>query len=147
MATINDLRELFIHRQPHEVAIEISGFTGFRTTLIEELTQEEIDKLYRIHSKREAGVMYEELMRKTWKSNVLTIATEQGLKEPHGWEKFNHWMLTKSRFRKHLNAHNVDELKLLHQQLCQLRDNNEKSAQKPMNRAWFRKGEQNKNWN
>ena len=50
MATIEDLREIFSHRLPHEVAAEVSGFTGFRTTLLEELTPEEMNELYKIHS-------------------------------------------------------------------------------------------------
>ena len=48
MATIEDLREIFSHRLPHEVAAEVSGFTGFRTTLLEELTPEEMNELYKI---------------------------------------------------------------------------------------------------
>ena len=50
MATLNELKMLFSNRSASDVAIEISGFTGFRTTLIDELTQEEINKLYRIHT-------------------------------------------------------------------------------------------------
>ena len=49
MATLNELKMLFSHRPHHEVAIEVSGFTGFRTTLLEELTPEEMNELYNIH--------------------------------------------------------------------------------------------------
>lgn len=148
MATLEDLKKIFSERAPHEVAIEISGFTGFRTTLMEELTPAEIDKLYNIHQgKYQRQISDLEALKRHWRSNVLTIATEEGIKEPNGWEKFNHWMLNRSKFKKHLNAHNLEELKALHRQLCQLRDNNEKSAKKPFNKAWLRKGIKNQNLN
>ncbi len=147
MATIEDLKGILSHKKPHEIAIEISGFTGHRTTLIDELTPDEIEKLYKIHDKTNAHAIYEETMRRTWISKILTIATDEGIKEPNGWTKFNEWMLNSSRFKKHLNAHSLDELKLLHQQFCKLRDNNEKSAQKPMTKPWLKKAIKNKDLN
>ena len=96
MVTIEDLREIFSHRPPHEVAIEVSGFTGFRTTLLEELTPEEMNELYKIHCKdeipqmsSESEAIYQQMLKKHWISNVLTIATEQGIKESNDWRKFN----------------------------------------------------------
>lgn len=50
MATIEDLRAIFRKKKPHEIAIEVGGFTGFRTSNIEELRPEEIDRLYTIHT-------------------------------------------------------------------------------------------------
>lgn len=154
MATIEDLREIFSHRPPHEVAIEVSGFTGFRTTLLEELTPEEMNELYNIHCKAEipqisteSEAIYQQMLKKHWISNVLTIATEQGIKEPNDWRKFNDWMMRSSKFKKHLNAHSVKELKILHQQLCKLRDNNLKSAEKPLTKAWMKKAIKNQNLN
>ena len=147
MATIEQLKGILSHKKPYQIAIEISGFTGHRTTLLEELTEQEVDKLYDIYIKKDKNSAYAELVRKIWVSKVLKIATEQGIKQPNSWEKFNNWMLKSSRFKKHLNAHSLEELKLLHQQFCKLRDNNEKSAQKPMSKAWLRKGIENKNLN
>lgn len=46
MATIEDLRAIFRKKKPHEIAIEVGGFTGFRTSNIEKLRPEEIDRLY-----------------------------------------------------------------------------------------------------
>ncbi|EKB58388.1 hypothetical protein [Bergeyella zoohelcum] len=157
MATLNELKELFADRQPHEIAIKVSGISGFRTTLIDELTQEEINKLYEIHAPKPKSIETKE-DRNYWISNILTIATEEGLHYPvmvkkngklvkDNWHKFNTWMLTLSTVKKLLYFCNVEEMKAVHRQLCKLRDNNEKSAQKPMNRAWFRKGERNKNLN
>lgn len=157
MATIEDLRDLFSERKPHEVAIEISGFTGFRTTLLEDLTPEEINRLYQIHCPKTKSVESKN-DKNYWISNILTIATEEGLHYPvmvkkngkmvkDNWHKFNTWMLTKSTVKKFLYFCNVEELKAVHRQLCKLRDNNEKSAQKPFNKAWWRKGEKNKNLN
>ena len=50
MATINDLKELFAERDELSIASEVYGFTNFRTTRMEELTQEEIDALVKVHS-------------------------------------------------------------------------------------------------
>lgn len=155
MATLKDLKELFAYRQPHEVAIEVNGFTGFRTTLLEELTQEEVDRLYTIHQgfllkKKELSeeeYLQELLLKKKWRANILAIATEEGIKEPDSWTKFNHWMLNSSKFKKQLNAHSLDELKELHKQFCRLRENNACSAQKPMTKAWERKAHRLKMWN
>ena len=160
MATIEDLRAIFRKKKPHEIAIEVGGFTGFRTSNIEELRPEEIDRLYTIHTSgilspaqgehtsglplETATLLAEEIAKKKWKSSILRIATEEGIKEPNDWKKFNDWMMESSKFKKHLNAHSVKELKILHQQLCKLRDNNEKSSQKPLTKAWMKKAIKNK---
>lgn len=157
MATLEDLKSIFANRQPHEVATEICGFTGFRTTLLEELTQEEINRLYEIHAPKQKNFETKE-DKNYWISNILTIATEEGLHYPimvkkngklvkDNWYKFNTWMLTQSTVKKLLYFCNVKELKAVHRQLCKLRDNNEKSAQKPLNKAWWRQGIENKNLN
>ena len=154
MVTIEDLREIFSHRPPHEVAAEVSGFTGFRTTLLEELTPEEMNELYKIHCKAkipqistESEAIYQQMLKKHWIGNVLTIATEEGIKEPNDWEKFNSWMMKGSIFKKSLNEHTLDELKALHRQMHKLRSNNEKSAQKPLTKAWMKKAIKNKTLN
>ena len=154
MATLNELKMLFSNRSASDVAIEISGFTGFRTTLLEELTPEEMNELYNIHCKAkipqistESEAIYQHMLKKHWIGNVLTIATEEGIKEPNDWKKFNDWMMRSSKFKKHLNAHSVKELKILHQQLCKLRDNNERSSQKPLTKAWMKKAIKNQNLN
>ena len=49
-------------------------------------------------------------------------------------------MLAKSIFKKHLNAHSIDELKDLFKQLQGVKQNNAKSAKKPYTKAWWKKG-------
>ncbi|MDO4763855.1 MAG: hypothetical protein Q4A00_05685 [Flavobacteriaceae bacterium] len=155
MATLSELKAIFSHRSASEIAIEINGFTGFRTTKIEELTQEEIDRLYKIHTLREAENKDE---KRKYISYILKIATDEGIHRPvmiekYGknevdcWHNLNHWMLTKSTVKKPLYQCSLDELRLVYKQFCKLRDNNEKSAQKPFNRAWMRKGIKNQNLN
>lgn len=166
MATLEDLKSIFADRQPHDIAIEINGFTGFRTTLMEELTPAEIDKLYKIHTNgfRQSAVggqriaSNEKEEKRKWISYILKIATDEGIHRPEivvrnrqnvvdEWYNLNKWMLTQSTAKKLLYFCNLEELKAVHQQLCKLRDNNEKSAQKPMNKAWWRKGNKLKGLN
>ncbi|UDQ55018.1 hypothetical protein LJF28_04950 [Chryseobacterium indologenes] len=85
-----ELKLLFAHRNGAEVAIEIHGFTGFRTTLIDELTEKEALKLLSIHSpedkspeelEAEFNELSDEILKKGWKSKILKIAEETGIKE------------------------------------------------------------------
>ena len=146
-----ELAKIFAHRNPADVAIEISGFTSWRTTLLEELTIEEAEKLLSIHQPRsdekKHNELIEEMMRKEWKSAILSLAETTHIKEPKSFEKFNNWMLTKSIFKKHLNAHSLEELKQVHRQLKGVQANNNRSAKRPMNKAWWNKAENNKMWN
>ncbi|WP_162990009.1 hypothetical protein [Chryseobacterium sp. 6424] len=153
MATLQDLQELFASRKPSDVAIEICGFTGFRTTNIEELTAEEIDRLYACHAPRLKDVEAEfeafkaEMVQKAWRSKILAAAEKAGLKEPGDFGKFNAWMLNRSKYKKPLYAHTVEELKELHRQINSAISNNYRSAQKPMTKAWWNQGEKLKNLN
>lgn len=143
-----ELKLLFAHRNGAEVAIEIHGFTGFRTTLIDELTEKEAVKLLSIHNpeqsaeelEAEFNELSEEILKKGWKSKILKIAEATGIKDKNDFTKFNRWMLASSKFKKHLNAHSLDELKQIHQQLQGVKHNNAKSAKKPFTQAWWKKG-------
>lgn len=147
------LKELFADRNPVNVAIEINGFTSWRTTLIDELTEKEARTLLEIHTPRPADLdaefnaLKEEIVRKNYKSAILALAERTGLKDPGDFQKFNSWMMLKSKFKKHLNAHSLTELKQLYNQLRAVQANNARSAQRPMTKAWWHKGEQNKNYN
>ncbi len=153
MATLQDLQQLFAARKPHDVAIEISGFTGFRTTCIEDLSQDEINRLYACHAPRLKNIDEEfdafktELIIKAWRSKVLAAAERAELKEAGSFHRFNNWMIQRSKFKKALNSHNIDELKELHRQINSVLTNNRKSAQKPMTKAWWNQGEKLKNLN
>lgn len=151
--TIKDLKELFADRTPLSVALEINGFTGFRTTVLDDLTPNEIEQLYQIHvptekdMKAECNALKEELLKKTWRSNILSLAEKTGIKEKEDFSKFNNWMMLNSKFKKNLNAHSVEELKELHKQLRGVQQNNCRSAQNPMTKAWWDKSEHLKNFN
>lgn len=146
MATLQDLQELFAERKPIDVAMEISGFTGFRTTNIADLSPDEINHLYAVHvpTERDIDAQFNafklELMVKAWRSKVLAAAEQAGIKESGSFHKFNNWMMVSSKFKKNLHAHNIEELKELHKQLKAALTNNRKSAEKPMTEAWWKKG-------
>lgn len=146
MATLQDLQDLFAERKPVDVAIEISGFTGFRTTRIEELSPDEINHLYAVHvpTERDIDAQFNafklELMVKAWRSKVLAAAEQAGIKEPGCFSKFNNWMILRSKCKKNLHAHTIEELKDLHKQLKAALTNNRRSAEKPMTEAWWKKG-------
>ncbi|MCU7615640.1 hypothetical protein NZ698_00400 [Chryseobacterium sp. PBS4-4] len=144
-----ELKQLFADRKPIDVAIEINGYTGFRTTLIDELTEQEAMKLLSIHVPKEKSVEEEnnalkhELLRNGWISKILKIAEETGIKEKGRFEKFNGWMYVSSKFKKHLNAHSIEELQEVHRQLHAVKTNNARSANRPMTKAWWDKAEKN----
>lgn len=148
-----ELKLLFAHRNAIDVAIEINGFTGFRTTLIDELTEKEAEKLLSIHCPTEENIeeefnaLKEELFKKGWKGKILKLAEQTGIKEPKDFQKFNNWMLSSSKYKKHLNALSIDELKEVFKQLQGVKQNNAKSAKKPLTKAWWREGKEKLNMN
>ena len=146
------LRSLFSNRKAVDIAIELQGFTGFRTGKIDELTNSEAEKLLAIHTKAENNevnynALKEEVIMKEYRSKILAIATREGIHFPDDWKNFNHFMLFSSRFKKPLNAHNLEELKELLKQMNALAYNNAKSAEHPMTKAWERKANALKQWN
>lgn len=144
MATLKDLKELFAERKPMDVAMEISGFTGFRTTRIEDLSTDEINHLYAIHTPQsldaEFNAFKAELIFKAWRSKVLAAAEQAGIKEAGNFYKFNDWMMVRSKYKKPLYSHTIDELKELHKQLKAAGTHNRKSAENPLTEAWWKKG-------
>lgn len=153
MTAKEELKALFANRTAVDVAIEINGFTGFRTTSIHDLTEDEAIELLSIHTPNKKDVEEEnlalkyDLIRSAWISKVLKIAKETGIKETGSFHKFNNWMFTSSKFKKHLNAHSIDELKEVHTQLHAVKTNNARSANRTMTKAWWDKAEKNKNLN
>ena len=151
MHTIKDLKKLFAKRNASEIASELYGFTGFRTSKLEDLTETEIEQLYTIYApksiQKERNDFADTLIKKEWISKILRLATELKFKKPDSYHKFNNWMLMSSKFKKHLNAHSIEELKQLFQQLKAAQSNQKRSAMKPMTKAWMEKAEQLKNLN
>ncbi|MDM1557084.1 hypothetical protein HX126_21240 [Chryseobacterium indologenes] len=147
------LKEIFSNRRPIDIAIEINGFTGYRTTLIDDLMDEEVMKLLSIHVSPEKTVeeknneLKKELLRYGWVSKILKLAEETGIKEPNDFHKFNNWMYSSSIFKKHLNAHSIEELQKVFVQLQGVKSNNAKSSKKPMTKSWWEKSTKNINLN
>lgn len=141
MASLNDLRIYLEGKEPHEIGMILWDFTQ-RTTVLEELTQREIDNIHRYFitiSKTPEDIYREELELKEWRSNILSIATIVGIKEPTSFTKFNNWMKNSSRFKKQLNQLNLEELKQVYSQLKMVEKNNIKSANSTMTKAWIKK--------
>ena len=147
------LKEMFVNRNPMAVSAEISGFTGFKKTKIEELSETEAINLLAIHAPTpksiidEYNALKEKELRKSYMSAIIATAEAEGIKEPGSFDKFNKWMLKSSVFKKHLNSHSLDELHGLLRQMKALKDNNKRSSQKPLSEAWFRKQNKLKNLN
>jgi hypothetical protein len=116
-----------------------------RTTNIDELTPEEIETIYNVffpmEMSNEQELAHAKLQQslKNHRSNILTIASRLGLKEPDSWDKFNNWMLTMSKFKKRLNDHSLEELKELEIQFRGMENNYERSARTPGTKAWYHK--------
>ncbi len=153
MGTLQNLQKLFEGKTPFETAMVVSGFTGFRCTKLEDLTDDEAEALWKQYAPKvqdPAAVLRhvaDELERRELKSNILALAERTGIKEPQSWDRFNGWMLNRSKFKKHLNAHSIDELRGLYKQLRSVEQNNALSAAKPLNKAWWNKANELKNWN
>ena len=140
-------------RKEIDIAMEISGYTGFRTTVLEELTEDEAIQLLDIHCPKphdldaEFNALKEEMIKKEYRSKILAIAEREGIKKKDSWAEFNNFMLLSSKFKKGLNEHSLSELKELLKQFNALATNNRRSAEHPMTKAWFRKSENLKHWN
>lgn len=114
-----------------------------RTTNIDDLTPEEVEKIYKMFFPKEV-LASEQLITaknndvlKKHRSNILTIATRIGIKEPDSWDKFNNWMLKNSKFKKKLNDHNLEELKELELQFRAASTNYDRSALQIGTKAWY----------
>lgn len=153
MTPKEELKQLFAERKPIDVQIEINGFTGFRATSIDELSEYEALKLLEIYAPKtktpeeENEEMKQELLRNGWIAKILKLAEATGIKETGNFNKFNNWMYNSSKYKKHLNAHNTEELQILHRQLQAVKTNNFKSAKKPLTQEWWKKGKANINLN
>jgi len=116
-----------------------------RTTNIDELTEQELNDIYKIFFPNQPSLMqkvvqaeHNELIR-SHRSICLTIATRIGLKDPDSWDNFNNWMLNSSILKKRLNDYTLVELQSLERQLRSAESNFQASAEKPGNKAWYQK--------
>lgn len=114
-----------------------------RTTNIDDMTAEEVEDLYRLFFPKQPTAS-EQLINaknndvlKRHRSNILTIATRIGIKDPDSWDKFNNWMLNSSKFKKKLNDHNLEELKQLEIQFRAASTNYDRSALQIGTKAYY----------
>ena len=151
MTPLQELTGYLTRKKPNDIAILIDSISDHRTMSIEDLTASEINLLLTVFRPKtiedKANVLVNELKLKTMRSNILALAERTGIKEPGNFHKFNNWMNTSSVFKKHLNAHSLEELQVLYKQLRAAEMNNNRSAQKPMTKAWFQRAEKIKTWN
>ena len=151
MTPLQELTGYLARKKPNDIAILIDSISEHRTMSIEELTGSEINLLLTVFRPKtieeKANVLVNELKLKTMRSNVLALAERTGIKEAGNFHTFNKWMMISSVFKKHLNAHSLEELQVLYKQLRGVEMNNNRSAQKPMTKAWFQRAEKIKTWN
>ena len=116
-----------------------------RTTDIEDLSEKELQEIYKIFFPHERNIaeqaflLNHEKLLKEHRSVILSIATRIGIKEPDNWDKFNNWMLKSSILKKKLNDYNLQEIKDLERQLRAAESNYQASAEKAGNKAWYHK--------
>lgn len=126
------------------IRMSVYDFTN-RTSDIDQMTDAELEKMYNVFFPKQPSLVeqvvlaeHKELIRKH-RSQVLTIATRIGLKDPENWDKFNRWMIASSILKKRLNDYTLTELPGLIRQLRGAESNFEASANKPGNKAWYQK--------
>lgn len=151
MTSLQELTGYLNHKKPNDIAVLVDSVTDHRTTSVEHLTDSEIDLLLTVFRPKtieeKTNALVDEMIKRQWRSNILALAERTGIKKYGQFQEFNNWMLISSVFKKHLNSHNVEELKILYKQLRNVERNNERSSRKTMTKAWWDKAEQNKTWN
>lgn len=140
MATIRQLQTLFAKlgfstKQRHE---RIYAWTSGRTDSSKDLQADELDELCQsLTSEVKLQKQNLEEAKRLIRSNILTIATRTGVKQPNDWDSFNYFMLHTSCVKKSLRLCNLDELDKVLLQFRALERNNAKSAQTPGTKAYF----------
>ena len=151
MTPLDELKTYISRRNPTEIMVLVDGVTDHRTTHLEDLTGSEINLLITVLKPKtleeKTSALVDEIVMKRWRSNILALAERTGIKKLGEFNDFNSWMIRSSLFKKQLNAHNMEELKLLYQQLRAVERNNERSASKPMTKVWWKKADSLKNHN
>lgn len=124
----------------------VYSWTNGRTESTRDLSEGELaDLVWKIendHSfssnlKRTAGAI-KELAIKEKRSTVLAIAQRTGIHEGTSFEKFNHWMETRSILKKRLGKYTFEELDELVKQMHALEANYKASAEKAGTKAWYK---------
>jgi len=112
----------------------VYAWTGGRTSSTNDLSEDEVrDICWKFENQFNLKQVIQssvdsEVRRK--RSIVLKLATENGLKEIEGWDKFNAFMASRSIHKKPLNDYTVAELDELIRQFRGIADNNRKYPSK-----------------
>ena len=140
MATVKQLQTLFgklgiEEKQRHE---RINAWTSGRTQSSKDLQADELQELCEsLKSEVNAQKQQLEDAKRLRRSNILTIATRTGIKQPNDWDTFNHFMLHSSVVKKSLRLCSLDELDKVILQFRALEQSNAVSAQKAGTKAYF----------
>lgn len=150
-ALLENVKNLLADKSAVDIAMIVHGVSGFKTTILEELTTQQLETLISIYEPKQVPTqensLIETILKKEWKSNILAKAEKYGIKDKGDFQKFNLWMLQRSMFKKHLNAHSLEELKALHRQICSVGSNNRKASINIGSKSWWKHGDAVKNLN
>lgn len=151
MKQLKELTGYLSRRTPDEIKILVDSVTDHRTMCLEDLTEKEINLMITVFRPKtleeKANALIDEIKIKNMRSNILALAERTGIKEYGNFHSFNNWMMISSVFKKQLNAHNLEELQILYKQLRGVERNNQRSASKPMTKAWWKQADDNAKWN
>ncbi len=117
----------------------IYHFTNGRTESTKQLYMREMIELCE-WLERNLKSATDELLLRNKRAVVLKIAQSTGIHDPEDWSKFNGFMLNRSILHKPLKDYTFSELNDLIKQFRKLEQNYHKSAEKPLNKAWWHRG-------
>lgn len=124
-----------------DIALIVSGVSGNRTTILEELKRSEIDlllKIYRPVPYAEMALKLEqEKELKRLRSIILADAQYIGLYKPGNWTRFNNFMQKRSVLKKGLNRYQLHEFAELIKQFKSMRYKFDRDKLKTGTAAWF----------
>lgn len=103
-----------------DIALTVSGISGNRTTLLDELTDGEIELLIKIYTPltqaQQIEAMQNKHVLKQLRSDILKDAQILGIYTPGDWTSFNRFMLHRSVLKKPLKDYKIEEFKELNKQ-------------------------------
>lgn len=141
------LKHLFEEKRMNrlDIALAVSGVSGCRTTLVDELTPREIEQLINIYRPKPVNVAQRlsylemESALKNKRAIVLKDAQKVGIHNPDNWGQFNGWMIKSSILHKPLKDYNYDELDALIRQMKKIVQKFDAYSEKAGSKAWFYK--------
>lgn len=128
-----------------DIALAVSGISGQRTTVLEELTENEMLSLLSIYkpiksqenARKRLQQLEEERLIKMKRSIILKDAQTAHIHNPEDWSKFNQWMLKSSVLHKPLKDYTLEELDLLKVQMKKIVQKFKKNSKRTGTKAWY----------